>query len=133
MRILLTFLLLWQAPVEFKLPPKADRVQAEVKTSGQQHVPKSGTFTVPLFDKDHPLGYVSRPGCWAKQIGKQTIFHFDNDAHQITVTAPAHSLIYWECHGFMYKNAYETCMDAAAKHRSAEEAKLCGPPPSELH
>jgi hypothetical protein len=122
--------LFWQQT----LPPKADGQQVEIRTYGQQNVPKSGSFTVPLFDRDHPLGYISRPGCWAKEIGKhQHAFTFENDREEITVTAPPHALIQWECHGFMYKNAFETCVAQAAKDKSQEEMKRCGPPPSELH
>ena len=33
----------------------------------------------------------------------------------------------------MYKNAFETCVSRAAKDKSEQEMKLCGPPPSELH
>jgi len=88
---------------------------------------------VPLFDKDHPLGYISRPGCWAKEIGKQNVFTFENDAKQITVNAPPKSLVYWECHGFMYKNAYETCVALAIKDKSQEEFSQCVPLLSQLH
>ena len=122
--------MLWQQT----LPPKATSARAEVRTYGQQHTPTSGSFTVPLVDKDHPLGYIARPGCWAKEIGKkQHAFTFENDEKQITVHAPPGSLIEWECHGFMYKNAYETCVQRAIDHKSQEELNQCGPSPSELH
>lgn len=103
--------------------------ESDITIYGQQDSPASGTFTVLLIDKNHPSGYLKRPGCWAKEIGSvQNAFTFENDEKQITVKAPAGSTVFWECHGFMAQSDYEKCIRKSAK---TEEAKACPTNPNQ--
>ena len=111
------------------LLPRANSTEADVTTRGLQVIPKSGTVTVELADKDHPSRYVRRPGCWGKELGKkQHIFRLSNDLMQLTIyDAHPGSVIAWECHGFMRKNPYEMCMSKAVTQAAAI---ACGPGPA---
>lgn len=109
--------------------PRVGKGEADITTHGLQVIPKSGTATVQLEDKDHPSRYLRRPGCWAKELGKkQHIFRIKNDLMELTIyDAHPGSVIEWECHGAMQKNAYELCMSKAI---TPSAAIACGPGPS---
>lgn len=104
MRPVLAFLLLFQ---QLPLPPKAGAGQVEVETMGDFHVPLVGPADrQPLAAKGHPSGYVGRPGCSMREIGKkQHALRFENDAQFIWLIEAHPGATYaWHCHGFMGMN-----------------------------